>query len=361
MYLSIFFILLVLCCFAFIGEKTIVKSAYRLRLFDKPNERKIHTTKIPRLGGLIIFPTILVGLLLLKLLAPAFFKHIFISNELLIYGLLASLAVVFICGLVDDIVGIRYRNKFVAQILAGIALCSCGIVIDDLHGLFLIGRLHPAAAWLLTIFTVIFVTNAINFIDGIDGLAGNLTIMALICYGIIFVMTETTIMILLCIFVAISLIALLIHNMLGRADRHTKVFMGDGGSLTLGVFLCMCAITVNHVAVHDEYVSINPSIYAIAPLLLPCFDVVRVVLYRYIHGKNVFKADKSHIHHKFLELGFTQFQTLLIILAINAVMLTVAFTMAPHVGCNIVVLVEGLLFIFVFYLIMMKQKANRRG
>ena len=177
LYLFLFFFALTI--FAFVAEWAVVKMAYKKGLFDKPNERKIHTAKIPRLGGIVIFPFTLIGLVLLLMTNPQLFHSLFLNYKLELLGIFSSVAIVYMFGIADDLMGIRYRNKFVAQILSGVVLCSCGLIIDNLHGFMGIGQLPNVLAWGLTIFTVIYVSNAFNFIDGIDGLAGSLSLIAL--------------------------------------------------------------------------------------------------------------------------------------------------------------------------------------
>lgn len=347
-YLCLIFIALIFL--AFFAEWAIIKLAYKKQLFDKPNERKIHSAKIPRLGGIVFFPIVLMGLLMVLMTDSRWFSQLFADNMIELLGIVSAVAVVFVFGLTDDIIGIRYRNKFLAQLLSGIILCSCGIVIDNLHGFIGIGELPVILAWGITIFAVIYVSNAINFIDGIDGLAGGLSIIALCYYAIFFMRAGLNGVAMICGFLITALIALLAFNLFGTPEK-TKVFMGDAGSLSLGVLLCISGILVLQHATQDEFVSNHPFVVAIAPLALPCFDVVRVVVYRMNHGKNIFVADKSHIHHKLLRLGLSQTAALICILSNDLFMIAVALLLVPFLDVNLIIIIEILIFAMEFFYI----------
>ncbi len=356
-YLVLILVLLALAILAFMAEWSVIKIAYKKQLFDKPNERKIHSAKIPRLGGIVVLPLILIGLFLLWIFDARFYNLLFSHYKLELLGIISSLSIVYLSGIIDDLIGIRYRNKFVAQIFSGIALCSCGILIDNLHGFMGIGQLPEAVAWGLTILTVIYVSNAFNFIDGIDGLAGSLSLIALGCYSVQFKCLGLSGMAIICGFVMIALLALLSFNIFGKPEK-SKVFMGDAGSLTLGVFLCVCGIITIRNAASGDFAASNPFIVATIPLALPCFDVVRVVVYRMSHGRNIFKADKSHIHHKLLALGHKQPMILGILLSIDIFLIAVAYLLVPVLGVNMIMMIEIVLFTLVIQVINRKLKQN---
>ena len=357
MTLKLILIFITLTILAFIAEWMVVKIAYKNKLFDKPNERKIHLAKIPRLGGVVIFPIIVIGIVIVRFADLHLFKSLFSHTHLELLAIVASLAVVYFCGIADDLIGIRYRNKFVAQIFSGIVLCLCGVTINNLHGFLFIGQLPDALSWFFTILAVIYVSNAINFIDGIDGLAASLSIIALVYYALMFMSLSMKGLVVVCGFVCIALFALLTFNMFGKPEKN-KVFMGDAGSLTLGVFVCICGILTLHHSGGSLLASKNPFIVATAPLFLPCFDVVRVVVYRLNHKSNIFEADKSHIHHKLLDLGLSQRKALFIILAVDLFMIAVASVSMSFLGANSIILLEMAIFTLVILLINRKLKQN---
>ena len=153
----------------------------------------------------------------------------------------------------------------------------------------------------------------------------------------------------------IALIALLSFNIFGKPEK-SKVFMGDAGSLTLGVFLCVCGIITIRNAASGDFAASNPFIVATIPLALPCFDVVRVVVYRMSHGRNIFKADKSHIHHKLLALGHKQPMILGILLSIDIFLIAVAYLLVPVLGVNMIMMIEIVFFTLVIQIINRKLK-----
>lgn len=324
----------------------IIAVAFRKGFLDKPNDRKIHMSEIPRLGGTCFFPICLVvGALMIslgyKITTTKILLIFHASGIKILYGMVGAM-VLFCFGLLDDLWGLRYRNKFIGQMLAGLLLCVGGVWLKDLHGLFGLHELPQWIGWPITIFAIVFVTNAINFIDGIDGLASSIcfSTLAYFCY-ISYRLTNYDIAI-----VAVSvmgpLLAFMCFNLLGSARRHTKIFMGDTGSLFLGYFICTLGIIVSQmvsVAEGSFFGQFNPFAVAFAPLILPCFDVMRVVLVRKRQGKNPFVADKNHIHHKFLSLGLSQHQTLALVLLMTALYAALTIWLTQFMNINLVLLV----------------------
>lgn len=348
-------ILIVVLAVSFLAEWIVIKAAYKLRLFDKPNTRKIHHNFIPRLGGCIILPVLVLGLFLGYSLDQDAFLQLFKGSETSLVGLLMAAGVVYIFGFFDDLVNIRYRNKFVAQILSGLSMCLCGLFINSLHGFLWMDNLPVVLSWIVTVFSVVYISNAINFIDGIDGLAGSLGVIALIYYGVVFHMMGCPGFVMVCVLILIALVALLHFNLFGKVESKTKVFMGDAGSLSLGVLLCGLGVYVLQRAELAGSSSAN-FVLAVAPLMLPSFDVVRVVMVRKLNGKNVFMADKSHIHHKLLAMGLSQSQTLICLIFIDLVMVVTAVCMMTVINVNLVILIEVIMFTILVLMINRKMK-----
>ncbi len=281
----------------------------RKRLFDVPDERKVHTQAIPRLGGVSFFPTILFAYALVfvvRLLggghfAPSYAMHLL--PEMLLY--ICGMTALYMVGIADDLVGVRYRQKFLVQIFCACLFPLAGLCINDLYGLLGIHQLSPFVAVPLTIFTVVFITNAINLIDGIDGLASGLSGVALLIFTGLFIEKRLWSYAMLSAATFGVLVPFFYYNVFGNADRARKIFMGDTGSLTLGYTLCFLAIKYCQYAPSVVVSSSDAFFIAFSTLLLPAFDVVRVVLYRLRNGRNPFEPDKHHIHHKLLAIGLT--------------------------------------------------------
>lgn len=302
----------------------------RKRLFDEPDARKIHKRPIPRLGGVTFFPVIVFTLCTFT--AIHLFKGHFVYNIITLNTaremlfLISGLTLLYIVGIADDLVGVRYRKKFVVQIISAAMFPIAGLYINSFYGLFGINEIDPIIGIPFTMLLVVFITNAINLIDGIDGLASGLSMVALVVFGVIFVHFQSWIYALLA-FVSVGvIIPFFSYNVFGNADRGRKIFMGDTGSLTLGYILSFFVIRF---CMHEPnsimQVQGSPVLIAFSVLMVPCLDVVRVVLRRARNRKPLFLPDKTHIHHKFLAMGFSPRRALITIQIMSACFC--AFTM----------------------------------
>ena len=238
----------------------IISFAFKKQLFDCPDERKIHHGSVPRLGGVAFFPVTLFAITMVTVLSVLMWGEGDIDEITplqhgglnltqhgvqLTFGLCAAL-ILYVFGIADDLKGVRYRNKFIAQIVAGALLCMSGLWLKDLHGIVGLHAISPWIGWPLTIFAIVFITNAINFIDGIDGLASSLCSIALIYFAVGFCVIEHFDYALLAITVLGALLPFLWYNVHGRAERHNKIFMGDTGSLFLGFLLGALGVAFNN-------------------------------------------------------------------------------------------------------------------
>ena len=300
----------------------IILIAFRKKLFDEIDERKIHRGIVPRLGGIAFLPSIIfsfcvvIGFNLrteeLSLGEPLMMEMI------PIFFLLCGLMLMYLVGIADDLIGVRYRGKFLLQIFTGTLLVAGGMWISDLYGFLWIHHCPDWLGWLFSIFLVIYVANSINLIDGIDGLASGLSMIALIFYSIVFFLAGEYLFALRAATTLGTLIPFFYYNVFGHAENHNKIFMGDTGSLTIGTVLAFLSIAMFRIPLGDIPGNQNPFILAIAPIILPCFDVVRVFVHRVRNGSNPFLPDKCHIHHKLLALGLVQWKALITILISDA-------------------------------------------
>ncbi len=300
----------------------IILIAFRKKLFDEIDERKIHRGIVPRLGGIAFLPSIIfsfcvvIGFNLrteeLSLGEPLMMEMI------PIFFLLCGLMLMYLVGIADDLIGVRYRGKFLLQIFTGTLLVAGGMWISDLYGFLWIHHCPDWVGWLFSIFLVIYVANSINLIDGIDGLASGLSMIALIFYSIVFFLAGEYLFALMAATTLGTLIPFFYYNVFGHAENHNKIFMGDTGSLTIGTVLAFLSIAMFRIPLGDIPGNQNPFILAIAPIILPCFDVVRVFVHRVRNGSNPFLPDKCHIHHKLLALGLVQWKALITILISDA-------------------------------------------
>lgn len=295
----------------------------RKRLFDVPDERKVHKRPVPRLGGVSFFPVILFALCMfsaLRLLmghGPDESKTAQLVCELLF--LVSGLTLLYIIGIADDLVGVRYRRKFLVQVVSAAMFPLSGIYINNFYGLFGVFMVPAEVGIPLTMLLVVFITNAINLIDGIDGLASGLSMVALVVFGVMFVHYQMWSYGMLAFVTVGVIIPFFSYNVFGSASMGRKVFMGDTGSLTLGFILSFCVIRY---CMYEPgmllTVKSSPVLVSFSVLMVPCLDVIRVVLRRARHGKPLFMPDRSHIHHKFLAMGFSPRKALVTILLMSA-------------------------------------------
>ena len=313
--------------------------AHRKKLFDIPDERKVHSGVIPRLGGVSFVPTILfslafvTGLRYIVGLEIAIDKLNFIIPEF--YFMVCGLMLLYLSGIKDDLVGLRYRSKFIIQTIVACFIPLSGLWINNLYGLFGIHELTPWLGIPFTIFLTVFIVNAINLIDGIDGLASGLSSISLLALGSLYIYYEQWVYAMFAFSTLGVLLPFFYYNVFGQAEHGRKIFMGDTGSLTLGYILAFLCI---------RYAAYNPDIapystsailISFSTLIVPMFDVIRVMLIRFRRRKSLFSPDKNHIHHKFLEMGCSPHKALLYILAISWTFSSLNIILVPYVNINI--------------------------
>jgi glycosyltransferase, group 4 family len=335
---SLAFLLCVFCAGIVIPQILLI--AFRKQLFDLPDERKIHHSVVPRLGGIAFKPVVFFSVALLlgmcQLLGyDDMLGEIVSESKSLTFGF-CSIMVLYLVGMADDLIGIRYSAKFAVQIACGLMVIAGGLWLDNLHGLFLI---HDIPEWVgepLTVLVVVFIINAINLIDGIDGLASGLCGVAMLFYGVIFFMAHEYIYSILAFATLGVLVPFFYYNVFGDVRRNKKIFMGDTGSLTIGMMLCILSLKICRSFPEDTSVGLpNVFVLAYSPLIIPCFDVVRVYFYRVRNGKNPFLPDRNHIHHKLLAIGMRQRTAMIAIVSVSVfftlcnILLSTCISMTP--------------------------------
>lgn len=306
------FVISAVCGFAFIPA--ILSFCKAKNLYDIPNARKVHHNAVPRLGGLSFMPSMFISFA--AALVFINFSQAPIKINLWSLYFLISMVLIYGMGIVDDIVGLSPVVKFVVQIIAACQLPMAGLYINDLYGFMGIGQLPYLVGVCLTVLVIVFIDNAMNLIDGIDGLAASLSIIALGGFLYIFASQGIWIYAILIAGLIGVLVSFLYFNLFGDIKKNRKIFMGDSGSLTLGFILGFLCVKYS---MHNTSVMLFHKfnfIMAFTLLIVPMFDVVRVFGVRIYHHKSPFQADKRHIHHKFMASGLTQHQTLLAIIVL---------------------------------------------
>ena len=312
--------------FAGIVIPQILLIAFRRKIFDVPDERKIHSSLVPRLGGIAFMPVIFFSMALLLAVNQSLGYGVFLSvagaESLPLAYAFCALLMLYLVGMADDLIGVRYSAKFFVQIVCGLMLIAGGVTLNDLHGMAFV---HSLPGWLsvpMTLFVTVFVINAVNLIDGLDGLASGLSGAAFLFYGLAFAHYGEYIYAMLAFATLGVLVPFYYYNVFGKAEKGRKIFMGDTGSLTIGLTLCFLSLRLSNVGGADAD-GANPFVVAFAPLLVPCLDVVRVYMHRVRNGKSPFLPDKNHIHHKLLAIGVRQRPAM-----VSIVLASVALTLA---------------------------------
>lgn len=340
----------------------IILVTYKRRLFDPVDERKQHSQPIPRLGGVAFTP---IQCCLLVVTLVIVLKTNVIDLQIQTWALLSSfmvlvcgLIVLFLVGVGDDLIGVSYRWKFLVQIVAGALFPLSGLWINDLYGLFFIDKLDPWIGMPLTVFAVVLIINAINLMDGLDGLASGIVTLGCLFLGILFLYYGAWLHALFAFITIGVLIPFFYFNVFGDAGRH-KIFMGDTGSMTLGFSMAFLAISF---AMNNEYIkpfSEGAVLTAFTALIVPVLDVARVMFIRWRQGKPVFQPDRNHLHHTLLDQGFTPGGATMVILG-----LVLFFCVFNLIGVNFIsnniILALDLVLWFLFHALLDRKVFARR-
>ncbi len=336
--------------------------AFRKKLFDEVDERKIHKGVVPRLGGIAFFPSILFSIAVVVGFNLKFFGvetfGVFTESMVPVYFMICAVLLMFLVGMADDLVGVRYVAKFIVQIIASLLIVFSGMSIDNLFGFLWLNELPEWFVWMVTCFAVVYVVNAINLIDGIDGLASGLSTVAFVFYAVIFYYSGEYVYSMLSSAAAGTLFPFFYYNVFGNAKKQKKIFMGDTGALTTGMIMVFCTIAVLHIDRTVFSTDYNLVVMAISPLIIPCFDVVRVYLHRVERHRNPFLPDKCHIHHKLLALGLNQRTALCVIMAWAVLFIVVNVVLSPY--CNPTVLVGADVLIWTLANVILSKAIARR-
>ncbi len=286
-----------------LSTPSFIKIAHVKHLFDDPSDdRKIHTRKVPLMGGMMIFAGTLFSFLLWL---PV--------NEMgVIKYLVPSLLIMFFVGMKDDIIGTAPVKKLAAHLfVAFIMVLMADVRLTSLHGLFGVREIPEWAGIMLSVFTYIVVINAFNLIDGVDGLAAGIGLIAATVFGFWFYFAGDWTYAVLSFSLAGSLLGFLRFNF-----NPAKIFMGDSGSLTIGFLFAVLAIEMVEYDAQDLPITIakiSKPILAMCILVYPLIDTIRVFTLRALKGISPFTADRNHIHHRLIDLGLSHKQTVLII------------------------------------------------
>ncbi|MDF2385348.1 undecaprenyl/decaprenyl-phosphate alpha-N-acetylglucosaminyl 1-phosphate transferase [Nostoc ellipsosporum NOK] len=334
---------------SFLAIPVVLQIADLKKLYDVPDERKLHTHPVASLGGVGIFGGFLfASLLSIQGQFNPEFQYFF-----------AAALVIFFLGLKDDLVILSASKKFVGQIIAAAILIHLGdIRLNSMYGLFGINELPEAFSYALSYLTVIVIINSFNLVDGVDGLAGSLGLLTMLVFGTYFFMIREQAYALLAFSMAGSLIAFLIFN-----HHPARIFMGDCGSLMIGLLNAILAIKFINVT-NDSSVPIPvpasvPIAFAI--LIVPLLDTLRVFSMRIFQGRSPFSPDRNHIHHLLLDrCGMGHAAVTLTCVGINVFFIVIAYSFRSLDPSLLLLLLVTIAFIGLSLIYVVRRPRQRR-
>jgi UDP-N-acetylmuramyl pentapeptide phosphotransferase/UDP-N-acetylglucosamine-1-phosphate transferase len=299
----------------------IIKYSKKYHLLDKPDQRKVHKTPIPTLGGIGFF----IGFIVVSTFWM-FYNHEFNSMTL---SLFFALIVLFITGIFDDLKDLRASLKFLIQIIVALIIAYFGFKIESLNGVFGIYEMHPVAQYAFSVFLIVGLTNAFNLIDGIDGLAGGLAFINSMVMGSILLYQDNITFGVLAITFAGSLLGFLIFNF-----NPAKIFMGDTGSLLVGFLMAIFGIVVIQggftLAASSVSHTASLTVVVVGILLLPVYDTLRVFTERILKKSSPFKPDRTHVHHLLIETGANHKKAAILLYISDIVIISLAFVLKDY-------------------------------
>ena len=299
---------------------------------------------MPVLGGVAVIFGIIVALSVCRLLFDC-------SN---LFTIVLAMFMMLYVGTIDDIMELSPSIRFLIEICVTLMLMfTCGYSIDHFHGLWGLQAIPLVVSIPLTIVTVVGLINAINLIDGVDGYSSGYCIMACLIFGVFYAIVGDIPMVMLASVCVGSLLPFFFHNVFGK---RSKMFIGDGGTLVMGIVMSIFVLNMLKAETFcDVYVTWGMGLVplTLSILAVPVFDTVRVMSCRIMRGTSPFHPDKTHLHHLFIDMGFSHIGTTASILLLNLVNL-LAWYITYRLGASIdvqlyVVVAVALLSTFGFY------------
>ena len=317
------------------------------KFLDKPNsDRASHKISIPTFGGIAIFCGILFSIIFWLNLA----------EYTVLQPLLSALLIVFFIGVVDDLISLSPFKKLVGQLLAiTVVVYFSDLRITSMYGIFTIHELPYWVSLLLTAFTMVVITNAYNLIDGLDGLAASVGIVMTFFFGLLFLMNNQLEYVALSWSLTGSLLAFLYFNF-----HPAKIFMGDTGSLVIGFLLSVFAVSIveSNIVYGGFDFDAKGSALAVAVLIVPLFDALRVFVIRLSKGVSPLSPDRNHIHHNLSDLGYGHRRTSLYICLANLFFIVLVVALRD-LGVNYILLIVLLLAIVLSIIPILMKKRRR--
>ena len=330
---------------------SIVRVSIVRNLMANPNGRTSHFNPTPNLGGVAIFAGVIVS--------SVVFTGITTAHEL--KYIIAAMLIIFFVGLKDDLVPLVAYKKFLGQSIAILFILVPGdFHLASLHGLFGIEELSYPLSLIVTYILFLALINSFNLIDGIDGLASGVGILTSLFFGFIFLLDNHLAYAVMSFILASSLIAFFYFNVFSVKN---KIFLGDTGAMLIGLLLAIFAVRFLNFENDTLFLSQSQSGMAVilCVLIVPIFDTARVFILRILRGQSPFEADRTHIHHRLLELSGTHLKATSIILIVNVIFIAMALLLR-NINTLVLILITlvlaSVLSVIPVYLI--KKKSSSR-
>lgn len=342
----------------------ILSVTYKKMWFDQPGARRVHDRPVPRLGGASFLPVLMIIIavtlgMMYHLGLTSFFEHDYhVLIQLSV--LLGSGMMMYIVGIADDLVSVGYKTKLLFQFIASCIIVLAGLWIKDYCGLFDIHTVPGLIGMPLSVLLIIYVVNAINFIDGIDGLASGFCLLSLVALFCVAFAEGRFLHMMIAITVMGVLTVFWLYNVFGSREKCTKLFMGDSGSLTLGLILSFLIINVSGFGSTEGEGVGNYLAISFATLLIPMLDLFRLVVWRLAHRRSPFKPDNNHIHHLLMRCGLSQHRTLVLLLSLDVLFIVLTALMVRWLDITWVFLADVALWGVMMTVILLLLKHRER-
>ena len=336
----------------YISIPTIITVSHKLNLYETVNGRESHKGEIPTLGGVAIFASLVIT-------GAVFSNHD--ENHELQY-ILGSLVILFFIGVKDDLLIMDPKKKLIGQVLAaGIIIVLGDVRITTFHGFANINEVSYLVSVVFSLLVFLVIINGFNLIDGIDGLSSGIGIITSLTFASWFISIRQYEFALVPIGLAASLVAFFRFNVFSKKN---KIFLGDTGSLCIGLIMAVIAIKFLEFQdpVSGEHTMLAAPAVAFGVLIVPIFDTLRVFILRVFEGDSPFKGDKKHIHHRLLDLGCTHLGATSRIILVNIIIIGVVFLLRNIGNFKLLMIVFFLaaLFSYIPVYLIMKRRAKEK-
>ena len=322
----------------------VLKIAIMKNIVDNPDARKLQRNPVPAMGGVAVFFGIVIGICSSQMM---------LSNHN-VFVLLAAMLIMLYIGTIDDILDLSPTTRFIIEILVvSWIMYTNSISINSLEGIWGLNELSAWVSYPLTIFASVGIINAINLIDGVNGLSSGFCFIASVLFATMFYSVGDHAMAIIASSAAGAIIPFFFHNVFGYKSR---MFIGDGGTLLMGIMMSAFVISIidkqSSCTIHSN-TGMSMTAFVLAVLAIPVFDTIRVMFSRILRGTSPFHPDRTHLHHLFINLGFSHAGTTISILTMNSIIVMSWFATykagAPKDMQLYTVIALGGLVTFIFY------------